>query len=164
MASPGRRFESPAVGGACAIRALRDWRLGIVSERLETRRFSVANVRYIRYVRYILDTLDTLDAFSLLAAPARPGLSLRHSRLEIRRPASLSCCRPWVGSAVAAAWRALSWRPGNYPPTAARPPPCSIGYPAHHDLQTCAPSLSTVVRDADTLLPCSPRSRCPFVR
>src|SRR5215510_11546211 len=38
---------------------------------------------------------------------------------------------------------------------AARPPPCSIGYPARRGLQTYAPSLSTVVRDADTLLPCS---------
>src|SRR5262249_44957006 len=40
-----------------------------------------------------------------------PGLSLRHSRLEIRedhrlRRASLSCYRPWAESAVAAAWRA----------------------------------------------------------
>jgi hypothetical protein len=39
-----------------------------------------------------------------------------------------------------------------------------IRRPARRDLQTCASSLSTVVRDADTLLPCSPRSCCLFVR
>src|SRR5262252_5363605 len=58
----------------------------------------------------------------------------------------------------------LRQRLGTDPRAAARPPPCSIGYPAHRGLQTSAPSLSTVVRDADTRLPYSPRSRCPFVR
>src|SRR5262249_7034571 len=78
------------------------------------------------------------------------------------QPLSLSCHRPWAESAVAAAWRAgLSWRLGNYPPTAATLAPYGTGRPACRDLQTCAPSLSTVVRDADTRLPCTPRSRCP---
>jgi hypothetical protein len=36
-----------------------------------------------------------------------------------------------------------------------------IRRPARRDLQTCASSLSTVVRDADTRLPCSPRSLLP---
>jgi len=77
---------------------------------------------------------------------------------------SLSCHRPLAESAVAAAWRAgLSWRLGNYPPTVARPQPCRIGSCALHGLRTRPPSLGTVARDADTLLPWSPRSRCLFV-
>src|SRR5215469_8629054 len=55
----------------------------------------------------------------------------------------------------------LRQRLGTDPRASARPPPCSIGYLAHRGLQTSAPSLGTGVRDADTRLPCSPRSRCP---
>src|SRR5262245_59464758 len=49
---------------------------------------------------------------------------------------------------------------GNRPNSGGRG---SIGYPAHRGLQTSAPYLGTVVRDADSRLPCSPRSCCPFV-
>src|SRR5215469_3318787 len=55
------------------------------------------------------------------------GLAANDEAAQLRR-ASLSCCCPWAESAVAAAWRGgLSWRLGNYQPTATRPPPCSIG-------------------------------------
>src|SRR5262249_12176736 len=88
------------------------------------------------------------------------GFSLRH-----RRPANLErptlCRRPWAESAVVAGMLAgFVWAHFS-PPTAARPPPCGRGQPARRGLQTCAPSLSTVVRDADTRLPCSPRLPLP---
>src|SRR5215469_17529830 len=57
----------------------------------------------------------------------------------------------------------LRQRLGTDPRASARPPPCSIGYPAHRGLQTSAPSLGTGVRATDTLLPYSPRSRSSFI-
>jgi len=57
--------SQPLAGGALTRSSL------ICADPLDTIRY----IRYFRYVRYTLDTLGNGDTFSLLAAPARPGLS-----------------------------------------------------------------------------------------
>src|SRR5215813_14280273 len=99
------------------------------------------------------------------AQPAPEPMPWAGFSLRRRRPANLErptlCRRPWAESAVVAGMLAgFVWAHFS-PPTAARPPPCGRGQPARRGLQTCAPSLSTVVRDADTRLPCSPRLPLP---
>src|SRR5262249_46935499 len=51
-----------------------------------------------------------------------------------------------------------------FPPAAARPPPYSAGPLVHRGLQTSAPSLGTVVRDAGTRPLCFAKPQSTFVR
>src|SRR5262245_51875342 len=81
----------------------------------------------------------------------------------------------WAGFAVAVEPRAgpprlslvgqrFYWRLRSCTPAAARPGPCGARCPVLGGYGRRSPSLSTVVRGADTCLPCWPQPRAPLVR